>query len=122
MVIASSATRLWLGRSDRRPVKEAGTTGYNIVTMYYVYVLFSLKSKRLYTGSTNDLKRRFKEHNDGLGGAYSKRNRPFILVFYEAFIAKSDALKQEKFYKSGYGREVLQNKIKGSLGEILDLS
>ena len=83
--------------------------------MYYTYVLVSLKNKRLYVGSTNDLKRRFEEHNQGRGGIYTKNNRPFKLVFYEAFLVKEDASRQEKFYKSGYGREVLKEKIKESL-------
>lgn len=87
--------------------------------MYYVYVLYSLKSKRLYTGFTNDLKQRYKEHNRGIGGEYSKKNRPFKLVFYEAFLAKQDAEKQELFYKSGYGREVLRGKIGESLKQII---
>lgn len=86
--------------------------------MYYTYVLYSLKNKHLYTGSTKDLKQRIKEHNSGQGGTYSKNNRPFILVHYEAFLAKKDAQKQEKFYKSGYGREVLQDKIADSLSNI----
>ncbi|MDO8487357.1 MAG: GIY-YIG nuclease family protein [Candidatus Curtissbacteria bacterium] len=86
--------------------------------MYYVYVLLSLKNKRLYTGSTNDLRRRFREHNDGIGGKYTRDNRPYKLVFYEAFLTEEDALKQEKFYKSGYGREVLKGKIENSLKQL----
>lgn len=83
--------------------------------MYYTYIIYSKKSKRLYVGYTGDLRRRLKEHNERRGGEYSKRNAPFELVFYEAFLAKSDAAKQELFYKSGYGREVLKEKIKDSL-------
>lgn len=83
--------------------------------MFYVYVLYSLKSKRLYKGITSDLDQRFREHNNGIGGSYTKKNRPFKLIFYEAFLSKKDALKQEKFYKSGYGREVLKDKISNSL-------
>ena len=83
--------------------------------MYYTYVLYSLKNKRLYIGYTGDLKQRLKEHNGGIGGIYSNNNRPFELVFYEAFLSKKDAEKQEKFYKSGYGREVLKEKIGDSL-------
>lgn len=83
--------------------------------MFYTYVLISLKTNRLYIGSTGDLRRRFEEHNQGRGGVYTKNNRPFRLVFYEAFLIKEGASKQEKFYKSGYGREVLQEKIKESL-------
>lgn len=86
--------------------------------MFYTYVLISLKTKRLYIGFTSDLKQRFKEHNEGMGGAYTKNNRPFKLVFYEAFFSKKDAVKQEKFYKSGYGREVLKEKAKVSIEEI----
>ena len=89
--------------------------------MFYVYVLFSLKSNNLYIGSTEDLQQRFKDHNEGLGGRYTKNNRPFKLVFYEAFLAKKDATKQEKFYKSGYGREVLKEKIKESLIKISEV-
>ena len=83
--------------------------------MYFVYVLISLKNKRLYKGFTEDLKQRLDEHNKGIGGRFTKNNRPYKLMFYEAFLSKKDAEKQEKFYKSGYGREVLKEKIKESL-------
>ncbi len=83
--------------------------------MFYTYVLYSIKSKRLYIGFTEDLKQRIKDHNNGKGGYYSKRNYPFKLIFYEAFSAKEDAQKQEKFYKTGYGREVLKEKINNSI-------
>ena len=86
--------------------------------MYYVYALYSLKTKILYVGSTGDLKQRVKDHNEGIGGHFSKRNKPFKLVFYEAFVSKTDALKQETFYKTGYGREVLKNKVSDSLEQI----
>jgi putative endonuclease len=88
--------------------------------MFYVYVLFSLKSKRKYVGVSSDLKRRLLEHNTGKGGAFTKRNKPFRLIFYEAFISKRDATKQEKFYKTGYGREVLNNKIANSIEQLRD--
>lgn len=87
--------------------------------MYYVYVLLSQKTHRLYIGSTNNLKRRFQEHQEGRGGEYTKNNRPFKLLFYEAFLEKSDAVKQELFYKSGYGREVVKQKIENSYNAAL---
>jgi putative endonuclease len=83
--------------------------------MWYTYVLFSLKSKRLYIGYTGDLRRRITEHNNLRGGNYTSKNAPFKLIHYEAFLEKVDAQKQEIFYKSGYGREVLKGKIKNSL-------
>lgn len=86
--------------------------------MYYVYVLTSLKNKRLYKGFTSNLRQRLEEHNKGIGGKFTRDNRPFKLVFYEAFISRKDAEKQEKFYKSGYGREVLKEKIENSIKEL----
>ena len=81
--------------------------------MWYVYVLKSKKSGKLYTGLTGDLKRRFTEHNLQRGGYYTKRNAPFELIFYEAYLDKKDAVNAEKFFKSGYGREVLkEDKLK----------
>ncbi len=77
--------------------------------MFYVYILESTKNKRLYVGVTNDLRRRFTEHNAGIGGDYTSKNKPFKLIFYEAYLNKTDALRAEKFFKSGYGREVLEN-------------
>ncbi|MEK7598493.1 MAG: GIY-YIG nuclease family protein [Patescibacteria group bacterium] len=85
--------------------------------MFYTYLLQSIKNKRLYTGITSDLRRRFKEHNDKRGGAYTSRNAPFDLIFYEAFIDKKDATEAELFFKSGYGREVLRDKLKNYLGK-----
>jgi len=85
--------------------------------MYYVYVLMG-RNKRLYTGYTSDLRRRLKEHNSHKGGDYSKKNGPYMLIFYEAYLEKDDAIKQELFYKSGYGREVLNGKIGGSLSKL----
>lgn len=79
--------------------------------MYYTYILQSLKNNRLYVGSTGDLKRRFKEHNIGIGGEYTKKNRPFKIIFYEAYTRKEDAEKSERFFKTGYGREVLKDKL-----------
>ena len=77
--------------------------------MWYAYILKSQKNGRLYIGSTDNLKRRVLEHNSGIGGRYSNHNRPYKVIFYEAYIEKSDAMRAEKFFKSGYGREVLKN-------------
>lgn len=66
--------------------------------MFYIYVLRSKKDFNLYIGSTNNLKRRFKEHNSGI--IYSTRIRkPFELVYYESYKAEEDARKREKNLK-----------------------
>jgi len=75
--------------------------------MYFVYVLRSLKDHKRYIGSTDNLIRRVNEHNDGLVKS-TKNRRPLILIYSEEFNTKSEALKREKFFKSGYGRSFLK--------------
>jgi putative endonuclease len=66
--------------------------------MYYLYVLKSKKDTQLYTGSTNDLRRRFKEHNEGKIFS-TKTRRPFELVYYEAYKSEKDARNRESNLK-----------------------
>lgn len=66
--------------------------------MFYVYLLKSKKDNNLYLGSTNDLKRRFKEHNSGLVTS-TKSRIPFELVYYEAYKSEEDARKREQSLK-----------------------
>ncbi|OGZ67552.1 MAG: excinuclease ABC subunit C [Candidatus Staskawiczbacteria bacterium RIFCSPHIGHO2_02_FULL_34_10] len=78
--------------------------------MHYVYVIQSLKDKKLYIGHTSDLVKRFKEHNAGL--TESTRNRkPFKLVYYEACNILNDAVKREKSFKTGFGRAYLKRRL-----------
>lgn len=63
---------------------------------YYVYVLKSLKDKKLYTGSTDNLEDRLKAHAEGSVLA-TKGRRPLKLVYYEAFSNKTNARKEELF-------------------------
>ena len=79
--------------------------------MYYVYVLLSQKDGFWYTGYTDDLKRRFTEHNKGLVYATRKR-RPFLLIYYEAGLNKDDAKMRETYLKSGMGKRYLKNRLK----------
>jgi putative endonuclease len=78
--------------------------------MYYTYILKSKKDGKLYVGYTNDLKRRFKRHNDGKVEA-TKNRLPFILVYYEACINEDKAIKREKYFKTGFGRRFLKSRI-----------
>ncbi len=74
--------------------------------MYYVYVLHSSKDKKLYIGSTPDLRLRIKKHNSGLVRS-TKHRIPLKLIYYEAYQIKTDALRREKYLKSGGGRKEL---------------
>ena len=83
--------------------------------MYYTYILKSERIQKLYIGYTSNLKKRLKEHNQNKSNSYTYKTGPYRLVFYEAFLSKQDAQKQEKFYKTGYGREILRGKIANSI-------
>ncbi len=71
--------------------------------MHYVYILQNTEGK-LYKGYTSDLKKRIKEHNSGKIRS-TKKQLPWKLIYYEAFISKTAARKEELFLKSGKGRE-----------------
>jgi len=75
--------------------------------MYYVYVLYSRKLHKKYIGSTDDLKNRVSEHNRGKT-QFTATGRPWQLLYYEAFRSQKDAVREEKFLKSGKGRERLK--------------
>ncbi len=82
--------------------------------MFYTYVLRSKKDDKFYTGTTGNLRERFKLHNEG--GVFStKRRRPFELVYYEACDNSKDAFVREKYLKSGLGKRYLKNRLKRSL-------
>ncbi|MEK7635350.1 MAG: GIY-YIG nuclease family protein [Patescibacteria group bacterium] len=78
--------------------------------MFYVYVLKSKKDNNLYVGSTNDLKRRFQEHNSGKARS-TKSRAPFNLVYYESYTSESDARKREHNLKLD-GRALAQLKVR----------
>ena len=74
--------------------------------MHYVYVLKSLTDGKFYLGATEDLKRRFSEHQNGESRA-TRNRKPFVLVYYEAYQSKKDALIRErklKQFKNTYKR------------------
>lgn len=70
--------------------------------MWYVYVLKSKVKDWRYVGYSGDLKRRFKEHNQGKSHA-TKNYKPFDLVSYVAVQDEKTAIKLEKYFKSGSG-------------------
>jgi predicted GIY-YIG superfamily endonuclease len=78
--------------------------------MWYVYILSSKKDGKLYVGSTNDLKRRLKEHHGGLCEATSP-HRPLELEAYIAVKKELIARSLEKYFKTGSGIATLRKRI-----------
>lgn len=84
--------------------------------MYYVYLIESKKNQsEIYVGSTNDLRRRLREHNMG-DSWYTRRHAPWELIYYEAYKSESDAREREKRLKShGKGIAELKKRIRNSI-------
>lgn len=83
--------------------------------MYYVYILKSLRDNKIYTGYTSNLKLRIKEHEEGKVKSTSFR-KPVKLVYYEAYLSKTDAHAREKYLKGGGKAKVaLKEQIRNSL-------
>ena len=81
---------------------------------YYIYILQSLKNKSFYIGYTNNLKKRFREHNNGKNLA-TKSFRPYKLIHYEAFVNQKDAKNREEYFKSGWGWRSIKKMLKNYL-------
>lgn len=62
--------------------------------MNYTYIV-RCKDGTLYTGWTNNLEKRIKDHNAGKGAKYTKSRRPVVLAYYETFETKEEAMSRE---------------------------
>jgi len=62
--------------------------------MNYTYIL-RCSDGTLYTGWTNDLDKRLAYHNAGKGAKYTKSRLPVVLIYYEEFQTKEEAMARE---------------------------
>ena len=72
-----------------------------------VYILWSLKSPRTYTGISENIDRRCQQHNAGKVSS-TKKYMPWKIIYSECAGAHGNALKREKYYKSSDGRRKLK--------------
>ncbi len=78
--------------------------------MFYVYVLQSVRTKEFYKGLTDNLERRLIQHFAGRVPS-TKTKLPLRLVHVEICKDRQDARKLERFFKSGYGREIIDELV-----------
>lgn len=78
--------------------------------MFYVYILL-LGNKQLYTGFTNNLKRRIAEHGRG-GVKFTSKRLPVKLIHYEVYAVKEDAMRRESYLKTTEGKRFLKQQLK----------
>lgn len=67
--------------------------------MHYIYII-ECSDGSLYTGYTNNLKKRIKAHNDKKGAKYTRGRTPVTLKYFEEFDNKTDAMKREAQIKN----------------------
>ncbi len=72
--------------------------------MYYLYILKSEKFFKTYVGISRNLKQRIQEHNSG-SSCFTKRYRPWRLMYYEVCLSRTEARKREKYFKTASGRK-----------------
>lgn len=68
---------------------------------YFVYILTNRKNTTLYTGVTNNLYQRVKQHKSGKSSAFTEKYHITKLVYYEVFENIYDAISREKQIKGG---------------------
>ncbi len=77
---------------------------------YHDYVLRSQVTGRFYVGSTGNIDDRLFRHNSGQPKA-TKHGIPWDIIHQEVHATQSDALRREKYYKTGKGREEIRRRL-----------
>ena len=68
---------------------------------YFIYILTNLSNTVLYTGVTNNIKRRIFEHKSKLVPGFTYKYNVIKLVYYDIFSSIEDAISREKQIKAG---------------------
>ena len=79
--------------------------------MKYVYILQSISfPDKFYTGLTNDLKRRFAEHNQ-CKSIHTNKHIPWKIKTYIAFSDEQKAFEFERYLKTSSGRSFAKKRL-----------
>ena len=89
---------------------------------YYVYILANKGNTVLYTGVTNDLRRRAYEHREKLINGFTQKYNVNKLVYYELFDDPANAISREKQIKAGPRRKKvdLVNSMNGEWADLFE--
>lgn len=75
---------------------------------YYIYIMTNSNNTVLYTGVTNDLKRRAYEHKEKLVSGFTRKYNTTKLVYYEVFEDIENAILREKQIKADPRQKKIQ--------------
>ncbi|MDH5190685.1 MAG: GIY-YIG nuclease family protein [Gammaproteobacteria bacterium] len=87
---------------------------------FWVYIL-KCSDKSYYTGHTDNLESRLYLHNHNTFDCYTSSRLPVILVFYEEFSSREEALERERQIKR-WSRQKKEALIKGDWTKLSDLA
>jgi len=89
---------------------------------FYVYIMTNKSNTVLYTGITNDVRRRVYEHKQKLVEGFATRYNIVKLVYYEVFEGCTRAIQREKQIKAGSRKkkEALINSINPEWDDLYD--
>ena len=67
-----------------------------MLRQYYVYLMTNPRNSVIYTGVTNDLRKRCFEHKEKLTKGFTKKYNVVKLVYYEVFEDAANAITRKK--------------------------
>ena len=109
MILSSSAVERSAVNSPRRIVGLRGVSD-----RFFTYVIISEPTGETYVGQTEDVRRRIVEHNDpdNHRTLHTKRRLgPWIVGYWETHNSRAEAMKRERFLKTGKGLEWIRENI-----------
>jgi len=80
--------------------------------MFYVYILENTNTGKKYIGQTKDLAKRLYKHNTN-SNKYTRHKGSWKLVHSEGCSTRIEAIKKERFLKTGKGREFIKEVLRG---------
>jgi putative endonuclease len=80
--------------------------------MYFVYILWSQSAAKTYVGFSANPELRLLFHNEKATKGWTIRHRPWIIVELFPFEDKKQAMENEKYFKTGAGRDEIQRLLK----------
>ncbi len=103
-------------RNTLRGIEGSNPSLSAVQPHYVVYILYSISLDRTYTGHTDNVEKRLKQHNAGKTRSTGS-GRPWRVIFTEACKDREEARHREKWFKSSSGRKRIAEILKEWKGE-----
>lgn len=78
---------------------------------FFVYVIHC-NDDSMYKGHTQDLRSCWHKHEAGTAAEHTRRHKPLGIIHFEEYSTREQAIKREKYLKTGFGRKWLKREWK----------